>query len=223
MRACSLVRSSLPYVSGSSVHHKGPSYRGTFSRSVTLLTNSKLLARTFAITTGSGSSSGVGLGTVDILSRVTKVGNVLNNRMVSLSFIGGPPSVSTLYSVCTLGANYLLHTTTVVNTCSTNTSMDSMGGTSLCTRGINLTFRVVSSVLSRATSTTLLNGPINDSRGGSGAAFIALLNLSNTGGTTVGLASRTGRVVGDFDKSARGVEVLAGCLLGEGFWEAYWQ
>lgn len=223
VRACSLVRSSLPYVSGSSVEHNGPSYRGTFNRRCTLLTNSKLLALTFRALSGTRSVGISAFGrTLFALSGLTNVGNVINNRILSLGTRGDGPALSTLRAVSHLGANTLVGTTYALNyLTSRGCSKRGVTTTSICTRGVKLTFRVMSSVLSIADSATALNGPINDSSGGRGVACIGLVNVRGSRRAISRLAGRTMGTLKIFSNSASFLRGLTCGLTLEGGWPIF--
>lgn len=190
LRYCSLVRSSLPYVSGSSVHHNGPSYRGTFNRSATVLTNSILLARTFRTITNTPTPTSIYIRTTRTLNTNTNDQNVICNRRLSLGCRTLTTSRRRLHLVRHRGANTLVGTTVRVNNTTTRTSRIRHGTLRTCTCNVNLIFRIISSILSIAKATRRLNGPVNDSDRGNGAAFTALFNISNTVRLTRGLGSR---------------------------------
>lgn len=217
IRACDLVRSSLPYVSGSSVHENGPDYRGRFNRTATLLTNSTLLARTFRVVTISGVSSRGGTLTIRLLSRGDNIRKVLNKRIVSLGCRDRSPALGRLLSIRELGANTLVSTTYLLKYVTTNTSSIRVSTTSHFTCGLNVTFRVGSSVLSIINSDGVLNGPINSSTTGSGMACISLINLSGTRRSIRALASGTIGYLNIF-RGASFLRLLTSGLIGQGGW-----
>lgn len=193
LRACSLIRSSLPYVSSSSLHHNRPATRVIFTRSATLLTNSILRALTFRMLATrlpafTPFSSTVTDRLVTVFTPHTE--HVISKRVLSL---GTRTDVSVardrLRTVRHSGANTLVRTTVLVNNVYTNTATPRHVTLRSYTRRVNLTFRIRSSVLSIAADASALNGPTNDSRGLSGSACIGLVNISSTADCTRSLFS----------------------------------
>lgn len=219
LRYCSLVRSSLPYVSGSSLHHNHPSYRGTFDRTATVLTNSILLARTFRAITGTPTSTSIYMRTTQTLNTNTNDHNVICKRRLSLGCRTLTTARSRLQLVRHGGANTLVGTTVRVNTTTTGTSRTRYETLRRCTCNLNLIFRVISSILSIADAPRRLNGPVNDSDRGKGAAFIALCNTRNTVGLTRSLGRRAyARLRQGFNRGTTFLRRLTRRLLIHGGW-----
>ncbi len=163
LRGCALVRSSLPSVSGSLLHHNGPAIRTGFNRTGTVLTNSTLRTLTFGLLIHPASlAPRHAMELMEVLSRTTKPGKIINKRIRSVS--NRCLSRRELCFVRLRGATSLFGTTVTVNTITNNKGSRRMRILSRFKIGLKVTFRVVSSLLSDAS-----NGP-----GGSRAAYLGL-------------------------------------------------
>ncbi len=188
VRARSLVRSSLPTVSGSACEEKGGAARTVFNRTVNILDNSTLLGCTCramleSLTIQAKRRLSTKIQTLRVLTSGAKTCNVLNNRDISIVGRGGRKDTlarGRLGCVCLGGASTLLRTPLVANTILTKTSRRRIRVVRRVNHCANLTFRVRSSVLSRADAVRRLNGPVRSSRSGRGIACIALHNVSKT-------------------------------------------
>lgn len=222
VRARSLVRSSLPTLSSSSCEHNELAARGMCKRTVKILDNITLLGCTcravFRTFTLAGRRSQM-VRTLEIISRGANVRKVLKKRDISIRGSKGPLRGRVLSCVCEGGASTLVRTSVVANTVLTKTGRRRMSTIRGTTKGVKLTFRVRSSVLSIADATRRLKGPMRDSRGGGGIACIALFKARGTTRRIRRLSRGTVSLLGDLGGGGRFLCLLVRGLVGHEGWE----